>query len=1219
MLNPVRFFLGFFIFLLLPGRASAQDGELAAGRTLSTTEQVQRLSRSEATNRIPVRLRGVVTFSRNSPRTLFLEDSTGGIYLESGLIQRAPPVGRLLDVEGYALRSELLPVVLVSQVHERGPAPLPEARRVSAAQLKEGRFDGDFVRIRGRVIEVNKEFGEVPVLWLRLNSDGGEVEAYVSQPATGLIPQGLLGSLVEVEGVFGPEHDESGHVGRVVLLSAQPEMLHVLATQDEVVRSLQPLSLAQLIPKVSYPVHEPVRVVGVVSLTNREACFITDFTNGLRIMIGKAAQFRLGDRVEVFGLTRTNAVGRWVDLVKLLSHAPGKAPQPAPFSIDELFQPTAYGRPVTAKAFFLHRIPSPAGDVLVMADGSPDMAKRFDVQLRYNAASQLRLLASGSQLRVSGVLWQQFVGQEGQVSPRILIGEPGGLVLLTPPPWPLSRTLFVLSSLAACLAIGLVLLARSHRRLRLSNRSVAAAERQLKELNAELELRIQARTLELEAANRRLTGEVSEGVRLSRIQAEQSKVLQMIAQGAPLSETLDQLLRAVEFQSPEMFASILLLEEDGHHLTQIAAPRLPKAYGDSLRRVPIGPAVGSCGTAAYRKQRVFVDDLTLDPLWKDYPDLVRLSGMRACWSSPIFDLRQQLLGTFAIYTREPGRPTERQIQQIGEATHTAAICISRLRAEQSLRQSESRFRALVERTEVIVWEFDPAINAMTYVSPQASRLGHPMEAWLSPGFWQDHLHPDERDRVVGFFEREVRQGNDHEDQYRFATATGDYVWFAGKVSVESRSGGASILRGIFMDITERKRAEETQARLKAQLHQAQKLEAIGTLAGGIAHDFNNLLGAIIGYAELARIQSANNARAIESLNDLMRASFRARDLVKQILTFSRREEQAHGVIALEPILEESIRLLRATLPATIELRSRVVDPVPCIRGDSTLIHQVIMNLGANAAQAIGDRPGTIDIELMGVMCRSGEPSSRPELAPGRYVRLAVRDNGPGIDPAVRDRIFEPFFTTKERGKGTGLGLSVVHGILQAHDGVLHLESQPGCGAAFEIYFPALEEAVSAPTPEPASAAPISSRGQGTILLVDDEEALLSIGQRLLRGMGYTVVTALTPAQALSIFRENPGHFDLLITDYTMPGCTGLDLAGEIRKLRPNLPMLICTGYGASLTREVVVRSGFHDVLLKPVERATLLGAVRAALSGGRGVHEETPLEAGDSPAMMPQV
>lgn len=1206
MLNPVRPLLGLLLFLMLLGTPHAQAQVGATERCLITTEQVQRLSLSDATNRIPVRLRGVVTFSRNHPRALFLEDATGGVYLESGLMPHAPPVGRILEVEGSSLEGEILPVVLVHQVREVGSGPLPQANLVPAARLKEGQFDGDYVKVRGRVVEVSKEFTDAPVLGLHLNSDGVEVEAFINVPSMDFVIPGLLGSVVEVEGVFGPEHGESGQVGRIVLLSSRAEALRVLTTQEDVVSQLRPVSLAKLIPKVSFANREPVRLVGVVSLTNREACFVTDFTNGVRVMVGRVAQLKPGDQVELFGITRTNAAGRWVDLVKVLRQTPGKVPTPSGVSIDVLFQPSAYGRSVMAEAYFLHRIPAPAGDILVMSEGSPDMAKRFDVQLRYNAASQLPALASGSRLRVSGVLWQQFVGQEGQVSPRILIGDPSGLVILTPPPWPMSRTLMVLSSLAGCLAVGLVLLGRSHRRLRIMNRNVAAAERQLKELNAELELRIQARTLELEVANQRLTGELAEGVRMSRIQAEQAKMLQMIAQGAPLPETLDQLLRAVEFQSPEMFASILLLEEDGQHLTQIAAPRLPRAYGDTLRRIPLGPAVGSCGTAAFRRERVFVEDITTDPLWSHFPELVQLSGMRACWSSPIFDLRHQLLGTFAIYTLQPGRPTEKQIQQIDEATHTAAICISRMRAEQSLRQSESRFRALVERTEVIVWEFDPSISAMTYVSPQAARLGYPMEEWLQPGFWQDHLHPEDREHVVGFFERAVREGQDREDQYRFANASGGYVWFADKLSVESRMGGARILRGIFMDITERKRAEETQAQLKAQLLQAQKLEAIGTLAGGIAHDFNNLLAAIIGYAELARIQSTGNRSVSENLNDLLRASFRARDLVKQILTFSRREEQAHGVIEMEPIVEESIRLLRATLPATIELRTRIVDPVPRIRGDATLVQQVIMNLGANASQAIGDRPGAIDIEVMGLVSDALDASRRPELRPGRYVRLVVRDNGPGIDPAVRDRIFEPFFTTKERGKGTGLGLSVVHGILQTHDGVLHLESEPGEGAAFEIYFPAQEATVEKPKPEKVPE-PMSVRGQGTLLLVDDEEALLSIGQRLLRGIGYTVVTAQTAAQALSIFRQNPGGFDLLITDYTMPGCTGLDLAAEIRKLRPDLPMLICTGYGASLTPEVVARNGFHDVLLKPVEMATLFRAVRAALAAGRGDSGRVPV------------
>ena len=1195
MLNPVRLFVS--LLLALPCHLGfAQETQNASAPGISTAEQVQQVPPSEVTNRIPVHLKAVVTFSQERPRSFFVQDSSGGVFVETTSLSALPSVGRLLEIDGFASAGEILPVLVAQQIKDVGPSAYPPARPVLAAQLKAGLFDGDVVKMQGHITKTARSFNPVPLFELHINAEGYAVQVSVTLPSSDFPMPDQLGSLVEVEGVFAPETQGQAQVERITLITPRPEKVRVLKTQDDVAKSLSPDSPSQLLKSTIFIRQEPTRVVGIVSFTNRDACFVTDGRTGVRILVGNRPTLKPGDRVDLFGIGRTNGFGQWVDLVKTLSQSPGRPPAAAKLSPKDLFDPGAFGRLVTVEGQFMHRMPAGVGDILVLSDGAPEMQHSFEAQLRYNASTQIKKLASGSRLRLSGVLWQQDAGSAGEVAPRILVGAASNFVVLTPPPWPLTRTLIIVNILAVSLSAGLVALSAAHRRLKISNRAASAAEKALKQLNTDLEQRIQGRTLELEVANSQLRDEVVESQRLSRRQAELAKVLEMIAQAAPLSETLNQLLRGVETESPDLICSILLLAPDGSHLTHAAAPRLPKSYSEQLKSLPLGPSVGSCGTAAFRREMIIVEDILQDPLWKNYGDLALLSGMRACWSTPILDVRRELLGTFAVYAVRPGRPSEQHKQIIASATHTAAICISRIQAKQALHESEKRFRALVEGTDVIVWEFNPALNVMTYVSPQAARLGYPMSEWLRPGFWQEHLHPEERHEVVEWCEQETAKGHDHRTQYRFATATGAYVWLDDKVSVEARPDGSRTLRGLFIDITDRKQAEADHAKLEARLFQSEKLEALGTLAGGIAHDFNNLLGAIMGYAELTRIDCTHLPSAVENLDDLLKASRRARDLVRQILTFSRHEEPRHRVFALEPVVAESIRLLRATLPTTIEIGSRVVDPVPLILGDPTMIQQVIMNLGTNAAQAIGENSGLIQIELIGWDIPVGGMASRPELKPGSHVRLTVRDNGTGIEPEVRDRIFEPFFTTKERGKGTGLGLAVVHGVIHSHKGVIRVESNPGRGTVFEIYFPSSSQTVEA-SDNPRLSSVSISRQKGTILLVDDEESLLSIGRRSLSAAGYDVHTCQSSLEALETFRMSPGKFDLLVTDYSMPGCTGVDLGREVRKLRPELPMLICTGYGGSLTRESARELGFHDVLFKPIELDQLCESVQAALKG----------------------
>jgi len=402
--------------------------------------------------------------------------------------------------------------------------------------------------------------------------------------------------------------------------------------------------------------------------------------------------------------------------------------------------------------------------------------------------------------------------------------------------------------------------------------------------------------------------------------------------------------------------------------------------------------------------------------------------------------------------------------------------------------------------------------------------------------------------------------------------------------IKNTSGKSAHILADMENISERRQAEEDRAALEAQLRQAQKMEALGTLAGGIAHDFNNILAAIIGYTELAQMDAKNSPEIMESLQQVLAGSNRARDLVRQILAFSRRSKQERKPLRLQPIVEEVIKLLRSTLPASIEILSMIEEDAPGVFADPTQIHQVFMNLGANAAHAMRGKPGRLS---MGVgRTRLDEESSRirPGLRPGLYARLFVSDTGHGMDGETIKRIFDPFFTTKAPGEGTGLGLAVVDGIIRDHDGAILVESQPGVGSTFQILLPAHQ----AEAEEKKTVAEDVSPGLGQhILLVDDEPALCRTCQRVLDRFGYRVTTHVRPAEALGLFRANSGDFDLVITDFSMPGMSGLEMAAEMLKIRPNMPILLTSGFLGPQTTELAAQIGVREVASKPISPSRL--------------------------------
>ncbi|MEA3207868.1 MAG: two-component system, cell cycle sensor histidine kinase and response regulator CckA [Chthoniobacter sp.] len=396
----------------------------------------------------------------------------------------------------------------------------------------------------------------------------------------------------------------------------------------------------------------------------------------------------------------------------------------------------------------------------------------------------------------------------------------------------------------------------------------------------------------------------------------------------------------------------------------------------------------------------------------------------------------------------------------------------------------------------------------------------------------------------------------------------------------------------------RLRNQEARAALEAQLQQAQKMEAIGRLAGGIAHDFNNLLTGVSGNAELLQMELDPQTSAHGIAGDIATAAGRARDLVGQILTFSRQRAVERHALDPAPVLRESWHLLRSGISPMIELRAEVPETLPAILADAAQLQRIVMNLGTNAAQAVGSVRG--HILMRSEECAVTQPGAVP---PGHYVRLTVEDNGRGMDEQTLQRIFDPFFTTNEVGHGTGLGLSVVHGIVEAHDGFITVQSRPQAGTTFQLYFPITTQSVAAP---PAAAQPLSppSSERGRILLVDDESVVLKVTESMLARLGYEVHAFTDPAAVLDAFAAAPDRYRLLLTDFAMPQFDGVELARRVWSVRPGFPIILYSGYGGRLTPEEAVKMGFVQLLHKPFQMHALAEAITAALraapSGGSG-------------------
>ncbi len=515
------------------------------------------------------------------------------------------------------------------------------------------------------------------------------------------------------------------------------------------------------------------------------------------------------------------------------------------------------------------------------------------------------------------------------------------------------------------------------------------------------------------------------------------------------------------------------------------------------------------------------------------------------------------------------------------------------RAEEEIRKSEERLTNVHLAVNDGIWEWDAEKNIITYSSDRFSEImGFKKNKAISFDQWVSRLHPDQRDNILEELRKTAFGESVLDIEYRYRGKGDDYIWIsATAMLVSSDKSDERRVVGSVRDITSRKMAEEEKRELQAQLQQVQKMEAIGTLAGGIAHDFNNLLQSIIINTELGLSELKDEGIDDKRLKQIFKASGRAKELVKQIVTFSRQKEQKQGPLKLIPLVKESLKLLRSTLPANIEVRERMRAGEDTIMADPTQINQILMNLCTNAAHAMKKRGGVLEVSLLDVDLNGDAADINAELKPGEYVILEVRDTGHGMDKEVLERIFDPFFTTKGPGEGSGMGLSVVHGIVKGCKGTISVESELGKSTLFRIFFPRVEEAVALVEKdfEPLP------RGNDQILLVDDEVFILDSLKPALENLGYIVVACRDGKKAQDMFSNRPERFDLVIADYSMPNMSGVEMAEKLRTIKPDIPIILCTGFSDIVTEENVKAAGIKELLMKPLVTNDIANAIRRVL------------------------
>jgi len=534
------------------------------------------------------------------------------------------------------------------------------------------------------------------------------------------------------------------------------------------------------------------------------------------------------------------------------------------------------------------------------------------------------------------------------------------------------------------------------------------------------------------------------------------------------------------------------------------------------------------------------------------------------------------IGSLCVVFQEDYIPSEADKELMGIVAAAIGVEDERRRIDTALRESEEKYRTMMEAMEDATYICSQDLK-VEYMNPaMIKRLGR--DATGEDCYQALHGLTRQCDWCIH------DQVMDGEYVITEVASPLDGKTFHISNSPIRNSNGSTSKLTVFRDVTELKEMETL-------LQQAQRMEAIGTLAGGIAHDFNNILFPLVGFSEMLRDDLPADSHLQTYVEEILQAAMRSKDLVKQILTFSRQSEQEARPLKLQPILKEVLKLLRSSIPSTIKFRQAIDPQCGVVFADATQIHQVIMNLATNAFHAMEKDGGELKVILKTIRLEAGQ-TDIPALIPGNYARLAVRDTGIGIPPEIMDKVCNPYFTTKDTGKGTGLGLSVVQGIVKSCNGEMRILSEPGHGTTVQVYLPLLDTKVDEKPAERDAPVPA---GTESVLLVDDEEAIVRMEQQMLARLGYRVTVRTGSVEALEAFRANPDRFDLVITDLTMPNMTGIQLAQELKKIRPNLPVILCTGFSDQINGEQSDAMGLQGFVMKPVIKTEIATKIRQVL------------------------